>query len=68
MIELSTVDDVVKSLGGTKAVAELFGRGDPAVSNWRKAGYFPAHTYLVIKNELSKIERRAPDSLWNMAS
>jgi hypothetical protein len=64
MIELRTVDEVVVALGGTKAVAGLAGRTDPAISNWRKAGQFPANTYLLLKGELEKIGKAAPDSLW----
>ena len=67
MSELHTADEVVKALGGTKAVADLLGRTDPAVSNWRKAGQFPAHTYLLIKDRLEKIGHFAPDSLWAMS-
>lgn len=66
MIELQTVDEVIQALGGTKAVARLLERTDPAISNWRKLGHLPAHTYIVIRNELQKIDRRAPDSLWKM--
>lgn len=65
--ELKTVDAVLDALGGTKAVAALFGRTDPAISNWRKAEQFPAYTYFVIKDELQKIDRRAPASLWAWA-
>jgi hypothetical protein len=39
---------------------------DAAVSNWRSAGRFPANTYILIRGELKKIGRRAPDSLWSM--
>lgn len=64
--ELSSVNDIVEALGGTKKVAELIGRTDPAISNWRKLGCFPASTYLVIKGELEKKNKTAPDSLWSM--
>lgn len=66
MIQLHTADEVVDALGGTRVVAELFGRTDPAVSNWRKAGKFPAHTYRLLTIELEKIGHTAPDSLWSM--
>ncbi len=65
--ELKTVDAVLDALGGTRAVAELFGRTDPAISNWRKAEQFPAYTYPVIRNELQKIDRCAPEALWAWA-
>jgi hypothetical protein len=64
---LNTTNAVVKALGGTRAVAELTGRSDPAVSNWRKANSFPANTYLVLKSALAEKNITAPDSLWGMA-
>lgn len=67
MNELRTADEVIEALGGTKAVADLLGRTDPAVSNWRKAGQFPAHTYILIKGKLEGIGCSAPDSLWAMS-
>ena len=60
---LLTADAVVDALGGTKAVANLIGRTDPAVSNWRKAGKFPAYTYQPLKSHLVSIGKDAPDSL-----
>lgn len=68
MDELSTVDSVIEAMGGTKAVAALFGRTDPAVSNWRKDGQFPPYTFDVIENELRKIGKTAPRSLWTWAT
>lgn len=65
--ELGTVDSVIEALGGTKAVAGLFGRTDPAVSNWRKEGQFPPGTYDVIEAELEKIGKCAPRYLWAWA-
>lgn len=65
-VELPTVGAVINALGGTKSVAELTQNTDPAVSNWRKAGQFPANTYLIIRGELEKLNKSAPDSLWAM--
>lgn len=61
---LTTVDAVVVALGGTRAVADLTGATDSAVSNWRKSGTFPARTYIILKAALG--QRDAPDSLWSM--
>lgn len=65
--ELPTVDAVLDALGGTKIVAALFGRTDPAISNWRKAEQFPAYTHFVIQDELRKIGKTAPAALWAWA-
>jgi len=67
MVQLDSVDEVVEALGGTKAVATLFGRTDPAVSNWRKDARFPTYTFDVIEDELQKIGKCAPRSLWAWA-
>jgi hypothetical protein len=64
--QLETVGEVVDALGGTGAVADMVNNTDAAVSNWRSAGRFPANTYILIRGELKKIGRRAPDSLWSM--
>lgn len=40
-----TVSDIIDQLGGTGAVARIFGVGAPAVSNWRAAGRFPARQH-----------------------
>jgi hypothetical protein len=63
---LHTANAVVVALGGTRAVAELTGRSDPAVSNWRKADSFPANTYLLLKAALEAKGVTAPDTLWGM--
>jgi hypothetical protein len=62
--ELHSVDAVLDALGGNRGVAAIFGRTDPAISNWRKAGQFPAYTYITLSEELEKIGKRAPHSLW----
>lgn len=38
--------DFIQSLGGTKAVADLLGVGQSAVSNWKKEGSIPSCWYL----------------------
>lgn len=64
---LTTVDDVIKELGGNKVVAELTGRKwDSAISNWKDRKAFPPNTYAIINSELAKRGLAAPDSLWGM--
>ena len=41
-----TVRAVIKSLGGTKRVADRVGVSMPAVSNWIKEGYIPPGLHL----------------------
>jgi hypothetical protein len=64
--QLDTIDAVVDALGGTGVVAGMVKNTDAAVSNWRKAGQFPANTYLIIRGELEKLNKTAPDTLWAM--
>lgn len=64
---LRTTDAVIDALGGTRVVASMFGRTDPAASNWRKDGQFPSYTYFVLKDKLARIGKSAPDSLWSFA-
>ena len=42
------VADVVKALGGNKAVAEFFGVRSSAVSNWKRDNAFPPRLHLKI--------------------
>jgi hypothetical protein len=39
--EAHPVDRVIAALGGRKAVADLCGVGDTALSNWKREGKFP---------------------------
>jgi hypothetical protein len=57
------VDAIVTRLGGTNKVAEMAGVVPAAVSNWRKRGKFPAHTYVQISKAL---DMPAPAYLWGM--
>lgn len=47
-MNISTVNELIDELGGTTAVAKLFGVGSSAVSNWRKAERFPAGVHYLI--------------------
>ena len=65
MIEnLTSTSDVIDKLGGTRAVANLFGCGVNAVSNWRVSNRFPADTYEALTAELTRHGHAASASLW----
>lgn len=66
MESLTTTGEVIDALGGTAAVARLFGRSMTVVSNWKAGGCFPANTYVVFQRELAKLGLIAPDRLWRM--
>ena len=61
---LFTVSETVKTLGGTRATAELLGVGDTAVGNWRVANSFPSHTFPLISRELLSRGYTADIQLW----
>lgn len=63
---LETVDDVIAVLGKNSGVQALTGDNPSTVSMWRKAGKFPANTYVVLTDALLAIGKTAPDSLWGM--
>lgn len=45
---LTTVDEVIDGLGGTKATAEVFDCRPQVISNWRKRGRFPYRAHMRI--------------------
>lgn len=45
------VSEVIDALGGNKAVAEMFGVGVSAVSNWRSWNKFPPRLHLRVLRE-----------------
>jgi hypothetical protein len=61
--DLDSADTVIDLLGGTNAVAKLFGTSAKAVSNWRTRG-LPAHTYVLFSHHLKAKGREAPPALW----
>ncbi|WP_375454825.1 YdaS family helix-turn-helix protein [uncultured Methylobacterium sp.] len=61
-----SVTEAITALGGTKAVANLLGSKQQAVSNWRRTG-FPANTYVALSEALRHVGVEAPPSLWGMA-
>jgi hypothetical protein len=62
---LSTIA-VIDALGGSAAVAQLTGRQQNSVGNWRKTKTFPANTYKKMTIALKAKRRSAPDWLWGM--
>jgi hypothetical protein len=66
MTSIDNTAEIIAALGGTAAVARLTSTTPKAVHNWRAFGRFPANTFLVIKSELLRIGRSAPDHLWSM--
>lgn len=67
MKTLSTIDAIIKELGGTFAAADIMGVSPQAVSNWKKKKKFPAQTYLPLKSVLKHRGLEAPDALWRMS-
>lgn len=61
---LTTVDDVVKKLGGPTAVASLTGVGLSAVSNWKSRGRIPAEKFLIFDRALSNLKSSAHPDLF----
>jgi hypothetical protein len=63
--DLSTADDVIGAIGRLR-LQQLTGKRTNNVTNWSAAGRFPPETYVVMQQELRRINCRAPDSLWRM--
>ena len=63
---LSTVHDAIEALGGVKAVAELTGRSQENVYNWRAANRFSHQTFLKISGALRARGISANPKLWGI--
>lgn len=61
---LTSVDDVIKELGGTAATAELAGVSQPAVSNWRSRRVIPAEYFVTFRDALAAKGKEFPESLF----
>jgi hypothetical protein len=61
---LTTVDEVIDALGGTKRAALLSGADPRAVSNWRRYGRLPSKLFVLHLSELAKGGLDAPPALW----
>lgn len=55
---------MIKALGGTYAVSQIFGCRMQNVSNWKKSGYFPPETFETFSRELVNRGLTALLSLW----
>jgi len=66
MKELSTTGDVMRTLGGTRAVALLTGRKYTAAAHWFNFKKFPANTIFVMQAALEERGFTAPASLWGI--
>ena len=64
MSKLRTAAEVIDALGGTQAVADIFGLNYGVVWNWRGRG-LPADTYAVMQRELAGIDCIGADHIWN---
>ncbi len=62
---LTSVDEVVETLGGTVKCARLTGSSFSAVSNWRAKGRMPADLYRSMSQALLRRECIAPPGLWS---
>jgi hypothetical protein len=68
MKKLHSVDDVVKAMGGRKAVAELTGVTRKAVHVWVLQRSFPSKIYLVLKDALAKLGLEADVSIFSFSA
>lgn len=62
---LTSVAEIVKALGGTRAACAILGVGQSAVGNWRGANQLPPHTFPTISQELLKRGLSADLGVWN---
>ena len=60
------ISEVIRTLGGTKAVADMFDVVPSAVSNWRSLGRFPARTYMQLTRKLKTKGKHVPAHLGGM--
>lgn len=64
---LTSVDAVIRALGGTRAVMELTDAKFPqTVNNWRALDRFAANTYVVLTDALTEAGATADPRLWGM--
>ncbi|MGY3277674.1 hypothetical protein [Bradyrhizobium sp. S3.7.6] len=66
---LTTVESVLKALGGGSAAARMFEGGTPQImSNAIARGRLPPSTFLIFTEELRERGYRAPPELWGIQS
>lgn len=61
---LSSVDEVIKALGGNAAVASLARVGRPSVSNWIKRGRISHGSSMIIREALADLGMEATPSVF----
>lgn len=67
MKKLLTTKTVVEHLGGLDRVCDLTKANKKQAYNWvRENGKFPAATYKVMQDALTRLDASAPAKLWNM--
>src|SRR4029077_7080290 len=66
-MHLTSVDKVIEKLGGSLRVSRLIGVVKSAPANWvRRDKLFPAHTFITLQTEITKLGHTAPPTLWRM--
>ena len=65
-LKLTTTEQVIYALGGTRAVADMTGRKYNAAHNWLGFDHFPPNTFLLMQAALEERGLTAPASLWKM--
>lgn len=66
---LTTIDEVLEHLGGTRAVQRLTGlKSVQAVWEWKNRGVIAARFYLVMTEELARAGCTAEPHLWGQAA
>jgi YdaS antitoxin of YdaST toxin-antitoxin system len=63
---ITSTAEAINALGGTKAVSEMVGTSQQAVSNWRKQKRFPPSRVWIMRTELERRGFEAPLSLWGI--
>jgi hypothetical protein len=63
-MQLKTVDEVIRALGGTVAAAKALDVGAPAVSNWKARNLIPSRTYVAIGSLLKRQGHAADQALF----
>jgi hypothetical protein len=67
-MQLKTVDEVIRALGGTAAAAKALDVGPPAISNWKARNLIPSRVYLVIGSLLKRQGHAADKALFAFKS
>ena len=57
---LTSVDDIIKALGGPASVAAILGVYPSAISNWKSRGGIPLSNFLMLEKALVARGKRKP--------